>query len=65
MFSSEKRGGRLVELRVVTPTSTAEMLDLQKTHLQVTGSVEGDCVVVVDPRRARGFPSRSPTASSA
>ena len=41
MFSSENREGKLVELRVVTPMSVEEMVDLQKTHLQVTGAIDG------------------------
>ncbi len=56
MFSSENREGRLVELRVGTPMSAEEMLDLQKTHLEVTGGVEGAYVVAVDLRRAQVFP---------
>ncbi len=56
MFSSENREGRLVELRVVTPMSAEEMLDLRNTHLEVTGSVKGDYSVAVDLRRAQVFP---------
>ncbi len=32
------------------------MLELQKTHLGVTGGVEGDYAVAVDLRRAQVFP---------
>ncbi len=56
MFSSENREGRLVELRVVTPMPVEEMLDLRKTHLEVTGGVGGDFVVAVDLRLAQVFP---------
>ena len=56
MFSSENREGKLIELRVVTPMSVEEMLDLQKTHFAVTSAVEGDYVVAVDLRRAQVFP---------
>ncbi len=56
MFSSENREGRLVELRVITPVTAREIVDLQKTHLEVTGGVEGDYVVAVDMRGAQVFP---------
>lgn len=56
MFSSENREGKLVELRVVTPVSVEEMLDLQKTHLEVTRAIKGDYAVAVDLRRAQVFP---------
>ena len=56
MFSSENREGRLVELRIVTPISSAEMVELQETHLAVTESVESDYVAAVDLRRAHVFP---------
>ena len=52
MFSSENHEGKLVELRVATPISAPEIVDLQKTHLEVTGRVEGDYVVAVDLRGA-------------
>ena len=56
VWSSENRLGRLIELRVVTPMSADEMLELQQTHLEVTRGVEGDYAVVVDMRRAQVFP---------
>ena len=56
MFSSENREGKLIELRVVTPMSVEEMLDLQKTHVAVTQAVTGDYAVAVDLRRAQVFP---------
>ncbi len=56
MFSSENHEGKLIELRVVTPMSVEEMLDLQTTHLEVTGAIDGDYVVAVDLRRAQVFP---------
>lgn len=56
MFSSENHEGKLIELRVVTPVTIEEMLELQKTHLEVTGSVDGNYAVAVDMRRAQVFP---------
>ena len=56
MFTTENREGRLVELRVVTPVTVGEMLQLQQTHLEVTRGVEGQYVVVVDLRQAHVFP---------
>lgn len=58
MFSSENREGRLVELRVVTPITIEEIVELQKTHVAVTQAVEGDYVVVVDFRHAHVFPPK-------
>ncbi len=56
MYSSENREGKLIELRVVTPMSAEEMLDLQGKHLEMTRQVTGQYAVVVDMRRARVFP---------
>lgn len=56
MFSSENPAGRLVELRIVTPVSVAEIAELQKRHATVTRSVSGQYVVAVDLRRAHVFP---------
>ncbi len=56
MYSSENREGRLIELRVVTPMSAEEILDLQKTHLEVTREVKGEYAVAVDMLRAQVFP---------
>lgn len=56
MFSSENRHGRLVELRVVTPVTVEEVVELQKAHMAVTQAVDGDYVAAVDLRRAHVFP---------
>ncbi len=56
MFSSNNHIGRLVELRVTTPISTEEILELRKTHLAVTQAVDGEFVVAVDMRQAHVFP---------
>ena len=56
MFSSENREGRLVELRVVTPMSAEEMLELRETHLRVTRAIGGYYAVAVDLRQAQVFP---------
>ncbi|MEM7585617.1 MAG: hypothetical protein AAF560_19670 [Acidobacteriota bacterium] len=56
MFSSENHVGRLVELRVITPLSGDEILELRQTHLAVIQAIAGDFVVVVDMRRAHVFP---------
>ncbi len=56
MFNSENREGKLVELRVITPMSAEEMLELGKTHLEVTAGVDGDYAVAVDLRQAQVFP---------
>ncbi len=56
MFNSENREGKLVELRVITPMSAEEMLDLRKIHLEVTAGVDGDYAVAVDLRQAQVFP---------
>ena len=64
MFSSENHEGKLVELRVTTPISAQEIVDLQKTHLEVTGRVEGDSSSPSTCAAPRCFRPRSPSASS-
>ncbi|MEM1205293.1 MAG: hypothetical protein AAGN66_18840 [Acidobacteriota bacterium] len=56
MFSSENNVGRLVELRIASPVTPEEIVDLQRTHLAVLGQIQGDYVIVTDLRRATVFP---------
>ena len=56
MFSSENNVGRLVELRIVSPVTVAEIAELQRVHLGVLARVGGEFVIVTDLRGATVFP---------
>ncbi|MEM1182755.1 MAG: hypothetical protein AAGM22_30705 [Acidobacteriota bacterium] len=56
MFSSENHAGRLVELRVSTPTDADEIEELKRVHIKVMLAVDGQCIVAVDMRGAMVFP---------
>lgn len=55
MLTVENRVGRLVEIRIATPTSAAELQQFQADHAAAVARVDGGFVAAVDLRGAHVF----------